>query len=69
MSHDVVIHVKFSPAGDVTDIGEKPGSRTPQAWFDLLSQRAGTRYQAFAGGRGVFRLERSDVDAFAALTD
>ena len=69
MSHDVVIHVKFAADGEVTDIGERPATRTPQAWFNLLSLRAGTRYQTLAGGRGVFRLARSDVDAFAALTD
>jgi hypothetical protein len=58
----VVIHVRFAPNGTVTEIGERPLNLTPQQWFDRLSQRAANSYRAFAGGRGVFRLDRGEVD-------
>ena len=58
-----IIHVRFAPNGCVTEIGERPASLAPQAWFDLLSQKAGTAYQALSGGRGVFRLEAAAIEA------
>ncbi len=59
----VIIHVRFTPNGSVSEIGERPAERTPQQWFDFLSLNAGDHYQALAGGRGVFRLIRGQVDS------
>ena len=59
----VMIHVRFSPDGNVTEIGERPGDVTPQAWFNRLSQRAASGYQVLSGGRGVYRLARSELNA------
>ena len=62
-TRNVVLHVRFAPNGTVAEIGERPASLSPQDWFNVLSDRASNAYQAFAGGRGVFRLTRTEVDA------
>jgi hypothetical protein len=59
----VMIHVRFAPDGSVTQIGERPPATAAQEWYDRLSDKAGMSYQALSGGRGVFRLQRSDVEA------
>lgn len=59
----VIVHVRFMPNGSVSEIGERPAERTPQQWFDFLSLRVGDHYQALAGGRGVFRLIRNEIDS------
>ncbi len=58
-----LIHVRFAPNGSVTEIGERPAALSPQAWFDLLSLRAGGSYQPLSGGRAVFRLTAADIAA------
>ena len=61
----VMIHVRFHPSGAVLEIGERPKGKNPQEWFDFLSERVGAEcYQAFSGGRGVFRMPREQVDYF-----
>lgn len=62
----VMIHLRFAPDGSVTEISERPTSLSPQAWFDFLSDNAATVYQPLAGGRGVFRLSRVEVDELKA---
>jgi hypothetical protein len=62
----VIIHVRFAPNGEVVEIGERPPALSPQQWYNLLCDRAGTAYQPLAGGRAVFRLTRAEVDAFKA---
>jgi len=62
----VIIHVRFSPDGTVTEIGERPPATAAQDWFNRLSDKVGMSYQALSGGRGVFRLERADLDALKA---
>jgi len=59
----VVLHARFAPNGTVVEIGERPASVAPQDWFNFLSDKAGDAYQALAGGRGVFRLTRDELDA------
>jgi hypothetical protein len=61
-----MIHVRFSPDGSVTEIGERPPALNAQAWFNRLSEKAGMSYQPLSGGRGLFRLARTDVDALKA---
>jgi hypothetical protein len=65
-SQNILIHVRFAPNGVVVEISERPTGLSPQEWFDDLSDKAGNAYQPFAGGRGVFRLTRAEVDAFKA---
>jgi len=62
-SEQVLIHVRFSPDGTVTEIGERPAVIPAQAWFNLLTEEAGSTYQALSGGRALFRLPRDTVDA------
>lgn len=59
----VIIHVRFMPNGEVSEIGERPADRTPQQWFNFLSTKAADTYQALAGGRGVFRLTREQIES------
>jgi hypothetical protein len=62
-SEEVLIHVRFSPDGTVADIGECPQAASAQSWFNQLASRCGEAYQPLSGGRGLFRLARSEVDA------
>lgn len=57
-----LIHVRFSPDGNVTEIGARPQGIDAQAWFDHLSRTAGSAFQALSGGRGVFRVTPEDLD-------
>lgn len=63
---NVMIHARFAPNGTVVEIGERPPALTPQDWFNFLSDNAGAKYQALAGGRGLFRLTRTEADALKA---
>jgi len=65
-SSNILIHVRFAPNAAVVEIGERPPALSPQDWFYYLSDKAGASYQTLAGGRGVFRLTRGEVDAFKA---
>jgi hypothetical protein len=62
-TQSVVLHARFAPNGTVVEISERPSSLSPQDWFNFLSDKAGDVYQAFAGGRGVFRLTKAELDA------
>ncbi|UTD26184.1 hypothetical protein [Bradyrhizobium sp. WD16] len=62
----VMIHLRFAPNGSVVEISERPPALTPQEWFNFLYQRRVGAYQAFSGGRGLFRLSRDEVDGFKA---
>jgi hypothetical protein len=61
-TESTLIHVRFAPDGTVVEIGERPPALTPQEWFHRLSLETTDRYQALSGGRGLFRLARSEVD-------
>jgi hypothetical protein len=65
-SQNVLIHARFAPNGTVVEISERPTALSPQEWFYLLSDKAANAYQPLAGGRGVFRLTRGEVDALKA---
>ncbi|MGY6217634.1 hypothetical protein ACW73L_20950 [Methylolobus aquaticus] len=63
---ECVVHVRFNNDGTVMEIGECPEALTPNAWFKLLSRKTLNCYQALAGGRGLFRLPRTEVDTLKA---
>ena len=65
-SQSVMIHVRFAPDATVVEISERPAALSPQAWFNCLSDKAGTVYQPLSGGRGLFRMTRGEVDALKA---
>lgn len=65
-SQTVLIHVRFAPNGIVVEISERPATLSPQEWFNCLCDRASDVYQPLAGGRGVFRLTGTVVDALKA---
>jgi hypothetical protein len=67
-TQDPLIHVRFSPDGTVVEISERPPGLTPQDWFNRLSLEAGDHYQTLSGGRGVFRLARSDVETLKGVS-
>jgi hypothetical protein len=62
----VLVHVRFAPNGTVVEISERPKALSPQEWYYLLSDKAGTAYQPLSGGRGVFRLTVDQVESFKA---
>lgn len=62
----ILIHLRFAPDGTVVEISERPRSLTPQQWFNFLSDKAGNAYQVYSGGRGVFRLTKSELNALKA---
>jgi hypothetical protein len=62
-TQNVVLHARFAPNGTVVEISERPQDLSPQDWFNFLSDKAGDVYQTLAGGRGVFRLTRAELDA------
>jgi hypothetical protein len=67
-SQNVIIHARFAPNGTVVEISERPSCLTAQEWFNFLSDKTSNAYQALAGGRGVFRLTRAEVDALKQET-
>lgn len=60
---ECLIHVSFNPDGTVALIGERPQGVAAQAWFKHLSRNTCNRYQALAGGRGMFKIPRLEVDS------
>ncbi|MGD9896271.1 MAG: hypothetical protein AB7T14_04210 [Candidatus Methylacidiphilaceae bacterium] len=62
----IVIHVRFANDGAVQEIGERPSGVAAQVWFSRLWQRAGDRFRVFAGGRGIFRLSRAELQELQA---
>jgi hypothetical protein len=58
-----IIHVRFAPDGTVTEIGERPPSLSAKQWYNRLSEKAGTMFEALSGGRGVFRLSPEQLEA------
>ncbi|CCE09102.1 conserved hypothetical protein [Bradyrhizobium sp. STM 3843] len=61
---NVTLHVRFASDGTVAEISERPAGLTPQQWFNRLSEAIGMKaYQTFAGGRGVFKVARDQVEA------
>jgi hypothetical protein len=63
---ECLIHVSFNPDGTVALIGERPQGVAAQAWFKYLSRNTLNRYQALAGGRGLFKIPRPEVDRLKA---
>ncbi len=61
-----MIHARFAPNGTVVEISQRPNGLTPQEWFNLLSDKAGDTYQAFSGGRGVFRVPPTQLETLKA---
>ena len=64
---NITLHVRFAPDGTVAEISERPAAPTPQQWFNKLSEAIGMKaYQTFAGGRGMFKVARDQVEALKA---
>jgi len=63
MTDIAIIHVRFASDGTVAEISERPSQLSPQQWFNELSDAAPTLYQALAGGRGIFRLSREQLES------
>ncbi|MDU0955996.1 MAG: hypothetical protein E7A86_12630 [Bradyrhizobium sp.] len=64
---NITLHVRFAPDGTVAAISERPAALTPQQWFNKLSEAIGMKaYQTFAGGRGMFKVARDQVEALKA---
>jgi hypothetical protein len=64
----VMIHVRFATNGTVMEIGERPAAMTSQQWFDLLSRSTTDCYESLSGGRGLFRVPRTEIDTLKSAT-
>jgi len=64
----ILVHVRFAADGTVMEIGERPASVDAQKWFDRLSLSYGLAYQSLSGGRGVFRLDRAEIETLKAAS-
>lgn len=60
---NIMIHVRFAPNGTVTEISERPASASAQEWFNHLSRSTSNCYESLSGGRGLFRVEKGQLDA------
>lgn len=60
---DVLIHVRYSPNGEIFFIDALPAQTKPRDWLNLLLDKAPDCYQVFAGGRGFFRIPQSRFEA------
>lgn len=56
---EVLIHVRFSPNGDVFTIDKLPENMKANAWHNCLLTGASQHYRTFAGGRGFYRIPRA----------
>ena len=59
---EIMIHVRFSPDGTVSSIGERPATLSEQDWFNLLASSTTDSYETLSGGRALFRLPRQQVE-------
>ncbi|KAF2990359.1 hypothetical protein OGR47_14410 [Methylocystis sp. MJC1] len=62
----VLIHVRFRPDGNVWEIAECPDFMDKDEWFKRLCARAGDKFQARCGARGLFRLSLAQLEALKA---
>jgi len=71
MTDDLVtIHVRFANDGAVAEVSERPIPLSPQQWFNALSEAAPVdAYRALAGGRGIFRMTRAQIESVRAKVD
>ena len=58
----IMIHVRFSPDGTVSSIGERPATLSEQDWFNLLASSTTDSYETLSGGRALFRLPKQQVE-------
>ena len=60
---EVLIHVRFWANADVRSIDYCPKHISKNDWFFHLRYSAPYSYQTFMGGRGLFRIERSQFES------
>jgi hypothetical protein len=60
-----MIHVAFSNDGSVIKISGCPEGVGAQDWFNFLSRKTWDRYESLSGGRGVFRVEKEEIETLA----
>jgi hypothetical protein len=61
-----VIHARYAADGSVNEISERPEGVTAQQWFNTLCLKAPNAAHALAGGRMIFRINASELDALKA---
>jgi hypothetical protein len=64
---DVLVHVRYRPDGEIFSIDDKPEGLSASQWLKHLFATASLHYQTFAGGRGFFRIPRSEFEALRKL--
>jgi len=62
----VVIHAFYYPDGTIKEIGQRPDKLTGQQWFNFLCNRIPHAGQPLSGGRHVFRISPTELEALQA---
>lgn len=60
---EVLVHVRYQPNGEILSIGETPEGLSAVRWLKHLFDTASPYYQTLAGGRGFFRIPRSNFES------
>jgi hypothetical protein len=63
---ETVIHAFYYPDGTIKEIGQRPASITGQQWFNFLCNKVPHTGQPLSGGRHVFRVPTTDLEALKA---
>lgn len=63
---EIVIHARYTADGSVNEISERPEGLTGQQWFNLLCVKVPHAAHALAGGRMIFRVNASELEALKA---
>lgn len=63
----VIIHVRFHADSRIWEISERPDQIDREQWFKLLCAHVGDKFQTRAGGRGFFRLSRTQLELLKTL--
>ncbi len=60
---EIIIHAFYYPDGTIKEIGQRPEKLTGQQWFNFLCDRIPNLGQALSGGRHIFRVPATDLEA------
>jgi hypothetical protein len=65
--HEVLVHVRYQADGEIFSIGETPKGLSAGQWLKHLLDTASPYYRTLAGGRGFFRIPRSNFESLMKL--
>jgi hypothetical protein len=63
---EIIIHAFYYPDGTIKEIGQRPDQITGQQWFNFLCNKIPSAGQPLSGGRHIFRVPATDLEALKA---